>query len=235
MLFTYWTGRPLTSPHCAEVWQARFAQFTVFEDKDVLPLLDSDRFRELYSRITIPACKSDIARLVLLRKFGGLYIDSHAAPSNADRLLETIEILSSVELVLFDRTYENAAFGAIHPVINGVIAGRRDAAILNLLIYSAFENLFGHARREAETPDHVAYNIFALTGAWDINLRLFDCSAQPCVVKPAFAAQVHVVKLLPGVDPGFQLYKYYHYRIPGDHWSERQTRERLFLDEPAMI
>ncbi len=235
MLFTYWTGRPLTSPHSAEVWRARFPQFTVFEDKDVLPLLESVRFRELYSRITIPACKSDIARLVLLRKFGGLYIDSHAGPSNADRLFETIEILSSAELILFDRTHENAALGAIHPVINSAIASRRDAAILNLLIYSAFENLSGHARREAETSDHVAYNIFALTGAWDINVRLFDCAAQPCVVKPAFAAQVHVIKLLPDVDPGFQLYKYYQYRTPGDHWSERQTRERLFFDEPATI
>ena len=41
-------------------------------------------YLEVYQRIRIPACKSDIARLVALYEWGGLYVDCHCGIRDAE-------------------------------------------------------------------------------------------------------------------------------------------------------
>jgi len=226
MIFTYWTSPEASDPPSAESWRSQFPGFKVFGDPDVLPLLESEAHRALYSLISIPACKSDIARLVLLREHGGLYVDSHCGPSNQGKLLETVLLLARFDLILFDRiSREDAGY---LPLVNSAMAARRGTPVLSGLIASAFSNLSRQWELEQATQAYVPYNIFALTGAWDISVQLFDTLAQPIQLRHAYKQNVFVYEMQRGADPGFTLYEFYEYRKPGTHWSERQQVERLF-------
>lgn len=60
---------------------------------------------------------------------------------------------------------------------------------------------------------------------------IFDQSTRPPSIKPELKEKVllHVMQTEPS--PGFHIYQFYEYRKPGDHWSERQQRERLFKED----
>jgi hypothetical protein len=224
MMFTYWTGQA-EEPESFDVWRDKYPKFSVFGDEDVLPLLKSDDFRDIYHQIGIPACKSDIARLVLLREYGGLYIDSHMGPSSGSRLAETLEGLARFELILFSKKWEQG-----FNFMNGVLAARRQAPVLDLLIDKAFSNLICHKHMEDETSDYVPYNIFSLTGTAVMLEIIFDATAWG-VMKREFKERVDFHVMETGDSPGFHIYQFYGYRKPGEHWSERQQRERLFRKE----
>ncbi|MBV9758656.1 MAG: hypothetical protein JO047_16550, partial [Alphaproteobacteria bacterium] len=225
MLFTFWTGT-LGEPQAVAVWRERFPKFCVFSDADVLALLASDELREIFSRIAIPACKSDIARLVLLKEHGGLYVDSHIGPSEGDRLAETLADLARFDLILFSLGW--------HPgfnFMNGVVAARRRAPVLDLLMARAFSNLRSHKKLEEAAPGYVPYDIFVLTGTYVMVDCIFDQSTRPPSIKPEFSDKVLFHVMESEASSGLVLYQFYEYRAPGDHWSERQQRERLFKDQ----
>jgi hypothetical protein len=111
------------------------------------------------------------------------------------------------------------------------MAARRNSPVLDMLIASAFQNLARHWQTEAKTRDYAPYNIFVLTGAWDISIRIINRSNKPYDTRSEFKDTVFVHRMKAEVDPGFKLYQFYQYRKPGEHWSERQTRERLFRNE----
>jgi len=227
MLFTYWHNSELVLPPSTPAWRERFPDFTVFGDEDVIPLLGSDELRELYMQIGIPACKSDIARLVLLRAYGGLYIDAHAAPAEGDRLAETLDALSFYELLLFSKAWHAKAETDFN-LMNTVIAARRHAPALDTLIDAVFANLVRHRQMEREKQNYVPYHLFSLTGT----MVMIDCFFAPSpngyFIRPEFEERVHLYEMTSPTAPGFHLYQFYGYRKPGEHWSERQKHERLF-------
>jgi hypothetical protein len=231
VIFTYWTNPVVDRPPSTAAWRERFAGYTVFGDSDVIPLLTSDTNRRIYERITLPACKSDVARLVLLHQYGGLYVDAHTGPSNGDRLAETLEVLSSFELILFCKLYvDQAAPG--RNLMNSILAARRGSAALHHLIDLAFANLIRHSHKEAETTEHVPYHLWSLTGTGLLLESFFDTSTNPFAIEAAFRDKVFLHEMTSPASPGFHLYQYYAYRQPGQHWSERQQHQRLFAEQP---
>ena len=228
MLFTYWTGSAPINESIALPWRSRFPRFRIFQDEDVLPLLDSDDDRRRFLSITIPACKSDVARLCLLREYGGFYFDAHVEPTNADILCQLLDLLSHYELVIFDKTWEHTSDNDVH-VMNSVLGARRQSGPIDLLVKSALKNLSNHFSKEAETSDYVPYNIYILTGPWDLALNLVDRPADnKPQIKEALQKQVYLFPMRREEDYGFRLYANYTYRQPNTHWSERQKHERLF-------
>ncbi|ATQ68411.1 MULTISPECIES: glycosyltransferase [Methylosinus] len=224
VFFTFWSGLEAHEPEAVHAWRRSYPSFTLFGDADVLPLFDSDAQREIYKKIRIPACKSDVARLALLRHHGGLYVDAHTGPSSSERLAETLGDLARYELILFSKGWEtNFNF------MNGVLAARRRLPIFDRLLERAFDNLVAHKRREAETTGHVEYNIFRLTGTRVMLELMFDNVRRNWEMKPEFRENIHFHVMASDSSPGFQIYKY-RYRKPGAHWSERQLTERLFED-----
>jgi hypothetical protein len=226
MLFTYWMNPKLDEPPSAEAWRAQYPGFRIFGDHDVRSLLSPARLN-LYDRITLPACKSDVARLVLLREYGGLYIDAHAGPAQGERLAETLDALASFELVLFCRAYLKKSPDETH-LTNGAIAGRRHSLLLNRLIDCGFDHLTDQEAAESAASGYVHYNLWGIVGTWILLKCFFDLSLKPSDLKPEFKNMILVRHLATEEEPGFQLYKYYGYREPGRHWSERQKTEPLF-------
>ena len=71
-IFTYWDGywdkggAPIMS--AVQEWQKAIPDFYVCDDADICRIIDKcfPQWSSLYTRITLPSCKSDIARLVYL-------------------------------------------------------------------------------------------------------------------------------------------------------------------------
>ncbi|MBY6240781.1 glycosyltransferase [Methylosinus sp. Sm6] len=222
MLFTFWTGHETHQPESVPAWRRSYPSFACFGDADVLPLFDSDAQREIYEKIRIPACKSDVARLALLRHYGGLYVDAHTGPSSSERLAETLADLARYDLILFRKGW-SPGFN----FMNGVLAARRRLPIFDRMLERAFDNLVAHKRREEATKEHVAYNIFDLTGTRVMVELMFDKVHGKWEMKAEFRESVGFHVMDTDASPGFHIYKFL-YRGPGSHWSERQQSERLF-------
>jgi len=228
-MFTYWTSSSLSVPESFPVWQARFPSFRLFGDDDVLHLLPSDELRTLYSQISLPACKSDIARLILLREYGGLYVDSHAGPADGDRLAETLDILSSYELVLFSKAWECKSETDFN-LMNTALAARAHTALLDKLIAVVLENLAKQRNMEQQTRKYVPYHLFGLTGTGTIIECFYDQTKKPFDIKPEYRSKIFQYNMPTLESPGFKIYQFYGYRKPGGHWSERQQNELLFTE-----
>lgn len=235
MFFTYWTnGSSAIAPEreadfkaMVADWTSKFPAFRVFSDADVEPLLDPE-FAALFRRIRIPACKSDIARLILLREFGGLYVDAHTGTGHGDVLSRVLELLATRDLILFDKRAVVKTASDKH-IVNGAMVARRGAEPLRDVIADIRTNLVRHAAAEAASADYVPYNIFVITGSWSIGTTLFDRGDATLELKAKYADRIHVEPIDPEVRPWpCVFYKFYGYREPGKHWSERQNSERLF-------
>jgi hypothetical protein len=238
MFFTFWTNSEglATAEQISrqigptiEDWSAQFPDFVVFTDEDVSRILrrrGRSEF-ELYHKVKFPACKADVARLLLLLEYGGLYIDAHVGTGQAHCLTRVLEKLANYELILFDLTWKHSYLADLW-IMNTVLAARRAASVVDLLVDSCFKNLEMQYRKESTNPEYVPFNIYTLTGAADIQRNLLNLQSTPILIKDEFKSRVHVERLLEGVGQPFALYKHYHYRVPGLHWSERQKIERLF-------
>jgi hypothetical protein len=207
----------------------KYPNFRIFGDSDVLPLMRSEEQRQIYREISLPAGKSDVARLLLLREYGGLYIDAHAGPASGERLAETLDALSSYDLVLFCRLYLAKTQKETH-LMNGAFVARRNAPILTTLLDCAFDHLSQHRQAERATQEHVNYTLWGMAGTWILLKCLFDVGSEPYKLKPEFNDKVSVHNMTGPDSPGFHVYQFYQYREPGQHWSERQKNERLFRE-----
>jgi hypothetical protein len=239
LVFSYWTNAAQASPpaegaHPLDAmvadWRAKYEDFRIFTDADILDLLAdwSPTLPALFNRIRLPACRSDLARLILLYEYGGLYVDAHVGTASAERLTNVLERLSSKEFLLFDRIDQHQWDGDSH-IVNYTIGARKHSAVLGKVIFAAIRNLERQEAAEAATTNYVPYNIFVLTGPWNISITLFDRSERNIRLLPEYQSLVHVETLDPQRQPWpFQPYQHYHYRKPGQHWSERQLVEPLF-------
>lgn len=224
MIFTFWTGSSIPNDATSiGAWRERYPRFAVFQDADVLPLLPSDQVRDLYNRIKIPSCKSDLARLVLLKEHGGLYIDAHSGPSNGDNLARTIAYLARYEFIIFRWLWLGGfTFG------NGYIAARRGTPILDLLVDRAIKNLLQQKKKEDEANEYVPYQIAVLTGTQVILGTIFEPCDGSWAIRQQYKDKVLFYEMTGPDTPGFHVANFYNYRKPGSHWSERQKVERLF-------
>jgi hypothetical protein len=217
-------------PFCAD-WIAAGHNVHVFALEDVWPILATDLNPErfaLFDRIRISACRSDLARLLLLRNNGGLYVDAHTGSGNQAKLVQLFAHLAAKELVVFDQAGEGRAEDDIY-LLNGAMLARRHSALLGQIIESCFRNLETQWARECQSLDPVPYNIFSLTGGWNMLNFLFDLRKRPYPLKEGLSERVHLEVLHPSKGPPpFIWYQHYQYREPGQHWSERQKVERLF-------
>lgn len=228
MILMYWTSRDADCPPAAPAWQRAYRHCTVFGDADVRPLLPP-AFVPVFDAIRLPSAKSDLARLLLLREHGGLYVDAHVGPTSPARLLETLDALSSHSLILFGKGWTMTG-ETDFDLMNGVLAARKGAPELDLLIDRILHNILAQKRREEATTDHVPYDLHHMTGTHVLIDTFFDLVPPRPRLKAAFADRIFVHQMADNQQAGFELAAYYSYRKPNGHWSERQRNERFFLE-----
>ncbi|WP_082552345.1 glycosyltransferase [Methylobacterium sp. Leaf456] len=228
MVFMYWVDRGLAEPPSAPDWRAIYPRFEVFGDRDVIPLLPK-AFVPVFEAIRLPSAKSDIARLFLLREHGGLYVDAHVGPTSPQNLMETLKDLETVHVVLFGREWAMSKATDLD-LMNGVLAARRGASELDRVIDRVVGNVLAQKRKEEATLEYVPYDLFGLTGTFIIVQEFFDQAFPKPRIKAELRERVSVHFMKNNIDSGFGVFTHYSYRKPNEHWSERQSRERFFLD-----
>src|SRR5258708_39100868 len=106
MMFSYW-DKPDQSPIAAFVqeWRSHFPDFRILSDPDVEVMIAEHfpQHLEMFRRIRIPTCKSDITILLSLHCHGGLFVDCHCGITDADGLLRLVAASGGLEVTLHDK------------------------------------------------------------------------------------------------------------------------------------
>jgi mannosyltransferase OCH1-like enzyme len=227
-VFGYWSDDDHSSlANFTREWSAEFPQFQVFGDREVVPLV-ARHFPgnvDLYRALRIPAAKADIARLLLLYEFGGLYIDCHFGIRNADEIRRLISLLERMELILVDRMQSlKPRPPGEHFVVNGVMFSRPRSDLIFMICRQAFVNLAQHREQERKMGK-VRYGIFRLTGAPLVNATVLQPGSHNRNIRSDFEGRIVIV---PEEVAPIERGRHRTYGGPGRHWSERQKFELLF-------
>jgi SAM-dependent methyltransferase len=227
-IFSYWsdTGHEVHR-NLIGAWRAEFPRFTIFGDSHVVPLLKRDfpEHLELYGEIRIPTAKSDIALLLLLYEYGGLYVDCHCGIRNAGEIRALLGLLDDYDAIFVDRTLRQEARPVEqHLLINSIIFCRPRLELMLGACRQALANLAWH--RGVESRDGlVPYDIWSLSGPWLLTNAVLEPASFYRDVRAPYRRRVRIVR--EEIAP-ISRDRYRSYAIAGQHWSERQQRERLF-------
>ena len=120
------------------------------------------------SNITLPSCKSDIARLILLYEFGGYYVDTHGRFRNKATLFKDLheKIEPSFDLVI-------AAVDTDNKLVNRFMAGKRKSLSLRAFVDGLEQRMVKHYNDECTSKKHIPYHLAFLTG---IKVFAKDCN-----------------------------------------------------------
>jgi hypothetical protein len=229
-VFMYWDGAA-SDNKSRGMWQFLFGKnFTIIGDAEVVKLLSElDPFwADVYSKISIPACKSDVARLVWSYHNGGLYVDAHCGVGSLESLKELSLQIGELDLVLFCFRRD-----AKVRIFNGIFYSKPKGMGIRSLMNVALTNLVAQYKKES-IEGFKAYNIFSITGP-HLFVRLVKdevLSSSTCHDELLF---VYFLDDSDTLNHPVVRYQFYGYRKSGFHWSDRQKSECLFIwtDTPA--
>jgi hypothetical protein len=236
-VFSYW-DKPDRSGIADFVneWQGQCSGFRVLGDADVETMITEHfpQHLDVFRRIRIPTCKSDIAILLGLYCLGGLYVDCHCGVRDAGAFSRFLADTVNWEIILYNKSYDSEPRPpeALRP-LNSVIAARRYSPIVLESAALAFQNLQQHWETERQTNGHAPYDIWTMTGPGVLEHTICIPPlvqwALPGGLRPEHAGKVRFIQ--EGADAPIVRYRHCSYRLPGAHWSERQKVERLFREE----
>jgi hypothetical protein len=227
-VFAYWTDddqSPLAQ--LKSEWQAEFPHFQVFGDRQIIPLIERyfPGHIDLFQALRIPTAKSDIARLLLLYEFGGLYVDCHCGIRDADEIRRLMSSLEQVELILIDRIQSmKPRRPGEHYVLMTIIFSRPRSDLILLTCRQAFANL-AHYRERVRNHDKGGYNVPTLVGTRLFNETVFQPGTDNRHFRPGYEGRILIV---PEEVGPIERNRNRTYGGPGQHWSERQKVEPLF-------
>jgi mannosyltransferase OCH1-like enzyme len=218
MIFGYW-DRSDHDPIRAGInaWRSHFPSYRLLGDSDIEPLVAKyfPKHCQLYRSIRIPTCKSNIAELLGLYHWGGLFADIHCGIRDEKYIGQLLAMLRAFELIVF-KTPGN--------ITNRFIFARPHSEIVFEFAVNAFHKLETH-RNVEKSLGYRPYDIWMMTGPGNIMETIVDESREPLTLRQRFAGKIWV---LPEETAPIVKHVYYSYGKPGMHWSERQQRELLF-------
>ena len=223
-VFTYWDGDAAAIAEQVGHWRAQFPGYRVVTRDQARALLAarSPQALEAFDRIALPACRSDLARLLWLEAHGGLYVDAHCAILDAAAIRGQSGRLNEHEAVVSTRWAPN--FGKVMPH-NSILWSRPGAPVTTRLLDIALGNLVAKAEQERRRG-HEPYHVWDLTGPGVLWRELFDTDAADGRLVEVWQGRIGTVF---EADNPVRRHVFTGYRAPGQHWSERQRSERLFL------
>ncbi len=114
---------------------------------------------QIYPQITLPSCKSDIARLALIYEYGGYYMDTHTSFKNNGSLFS--EWHSTI-----DPSYDFIISGVAQNtrLVNRFLAGKRKSSAVKALVDVIQHRIIQHYYQECTTNHYVPYDLLKLTG-----------------------------------------------------------------------
>lgn len=240
-IFAYWSGEDSSIRSFVDNWENCSKGVKIFKDREIRLIIDKHfrEFVELYDSVTIPAAKSDIARLAVLYDQGGFYTDVHVGFSDANAVSKLMEFVKTQDAIVVN----NALFRDKRPnngikVINSILFAKPGHKFFYDACLIALQNLRSQWINENE-HGFVSYDIWRLTGPGVLN-RLLYVDFDYNDTKKCFFTTDDVsskwkggITIMEEVDLPIRRNLHVNYRQPGMHWSERQVREYLFRRNPS--
>jgi hypothetical protein len=186
----------------------------------------------LYNKLKIYAAKSDIARLLYLYFYGGIYIDIH---------VEHIFKLNSNNIYTLFEKYKN--YDCIIARTNkGVfncttLISKPYSKLLYNVLCNLIKNLEKHYELERNSIEHISYNILNLTGSSIFFFILKFYELKNIVESDGITNSINFKTYNTACfccSDYFNYNKvnfnYNHGDLKHRHWSEKQKTERLFIE-----
>jgi hypothetical protein len=222
VIFGYWHGTDHDIiREGIEAWRNHFPDFRIIGDSDIEPLIAKHfpKCLDLYRKIRIPCCKSDLARMLALHEWGGLYVDCHCGIRDVQFIRQLMASLDSFELIIFDKNRNSHKWH----VTPSFMFARKNSDIPLECVTNAFRHLQRHWKVE-KRHGFRSYNLWSMVASGNLADSIIDWS-QPPVLKPRFAQKIW---LFPEEAAPIARNMHRSHDKPGMHWSERQLREVLF-------
>ena len=176
-VFAYWEDTDRTPIRSTiEEWRAHFPQFRVLGDNDVAPMIGRyfPQYFQSHRAVRIPAAKADVARLLALYEWGGLYVDCHCGIKDEEAVRQLIGRLREFEAIFVDRSLSQTPRSSEeHFLISAILLARARSLLFLMIAREALANLHRQYKIEQERG-FVSYHISWLSGP-----RLINAALQP--------------------------------------------------------
>jgi len=205
-------------------------QVTLMNSKYVEDILEKngrEKLLNLFRKISIPACKSDIARCVVLYYEGGIYFDSCTVPLK--NMCGFLEANNSYDFIIGYDKPNNSLW--MMPLF-----AREKCDFLLRVVDIMERNLEELYEKEIKSDSRIEYNIMTLTGILTY-MEVLECgSSVPFdITNPTIAD--NLIKYNIGfIDPHIDLIRNYGCNVNHHHngnfhlhWSNVQKQQKLFL------
>lgn len=193
---------------------------------------------ELIPKISLPAMRADLVRLMALYQYGGMWLDSNTTLKDPAKLEGMFEAYSSFQFVI---TVTNTDFN----VRAGAMMARSGSTLAWESVEKTMENLHRHFELEKKTSEYVPYNMFMFVApviwiemigyTFDDEFRnqvalTFQQNPKTLTLDLPKFEEFGVALMI--VDEIVSFYgcnmDHHHGENFHNHWSERQKRQRLF-------
>lgn len=225
--FGYWNTDDHSLLPFISLWSHVFdGRYKVTSDKEAISILQKryPDFVDIYKQINIPACKSDLARLLYLYEYGGIYIDMHCVLGNFNKLDLLDKMYDRYSAVFF--SYPVGSNG--YHMGNSIILAKRLSPVIRDVLNYAIAKVREQFHKEAADAN-APYNIYDMTGPGNIERIIMGPDAHWQVIVNEYKDLAFCVKMdMTRTGDIFHPFYAYPYRKKGLHWSDRQQKEKLF-------
>jgi SAM-dependent methyltransferase len=227
-VFTYWSEDNL-DVHIDLIrdWQAEFPGFKIFGDRQVLPLLASrfPDYVEVYNDIRIPTAKSDVAMLLLMYEYGGLYVDCHCGIRDADEIRALMALLYDFDCIFVEpRMSKEPRPPDRHQLLNSIMFCRPRLEVMFKACRQALANLARHRAKEYRMASDET-DIWLLCGPGLLSAVVFEAASLNYELRREYQGRIKTLR--EEVAPIVRN-RYRKYSDLSTHWSKRQNKEPLF-------
>jgi len=132
------------------------------------------QYFQSHRAVRIPAAKADVARLLALYEWGGLYVDCHCGIKDEEAVRQLIGRLREFEAIFVDRSLSQTPRSSEeHFLISAILLARARSLLFLMIAREALANLHRQYKIEQERG-FVSYHISWLSGP-----RLINAALQP--------------------------------------------------------
>jgi hypothetical protein len=196
-VFCYWDSldqSPISS--MINEFTILFEKFKVIGPGEVFYLLEKHfpNYAYLFDKISLPAAKADIARLVVLFEYGGLYVDCHCGIIDPQHTLKLMQELAAVQLIFVDRRLSQEPRSEYeHFLLNSIIFARRRVSLIFDACKQALSNLEWQYKREADRG-HFPYHVGDLSGPGLITAMVMQPGSSNREVRRDYCGKIMIIK-----------------------------------------
>jgi len=189
MIFTYWEGEAQELKDFLMRWLP-IGHVKIYTRHDIGAILTNLYERAMFARLRSAAARASVARFLLLREFGGFYVEPNTAPGDPSAIQRLVESLTQFQYVVF--VDSESVNDEIPRVLNSAILSQKHSRVVDLVWNSIYDHLASFDRAEAGSSETLDYDLASLAGSGPVARRLFRSNAKDFELNRFWGSSVKV-------------------------------------------